>query len=189
MCFFCRTSKWNEIRPFWIVNRTLKKHSWFSRAPGSQPAGVSTHSCTKIWFLQTSMEIPIVKNWRWCDARFFNDFKAAVKLQQHYPGLLKQKNVLRLCRLLLRHVSLMCCFSFCDNKKNPWWWEIWVCLSIRLSQLSKVKSNGKTNKLEGMLSVITEVTCEMQAFPGNSLLISEQLDKIYLTFSLQSKQR
>lgn len=146
-------------------------------------------SCTKIWFLQTSMEIPIVKNWRWCDARFFNDFKAAVKLQQHYPGLLKQKNVLRLCRLLLRHVSLLCCSSFWDNKKNPWWWEIWVCLSIRLSQLSKVKSNGKTNKLEGMLSVITEVTCEMQAFPGNSLLISEQLDKIYLTFSLQSKQR
>lgn len=148
MCFFYRTSKLNEIRPFWIVNRTLKKHSSFSRAPGSQPAGVSTHSCTKIWFLQTSMEISIVKNWRWCAVRFFNDFKAAVKLQQHYPGLLKQKNVLRLCRLLLRRVSLMCCSSFCDNKKNPWWWEIWVCLSIRLSQLSKVKRMERLTHLK-----------------------------------------
>lgn len=61
--------------------------------------------------------------------------------------------------------------------------------SIRLNQLSKIKINGKSNTLEGMFSVITEVTCEMQVVPGKSLSISEQLDKIYLTFSLQSKPR
>lgn len=44
-----------------------------------------------------------------------------------------------------------------------------VCLSNRLSQLSKVKITGKTNTLEGMLSVITGVTCEIQADPEKSL--------------------
>lgn len=166
MCFFFRTSKWNEIRPFWIANRTLKKYSmvlqglWVTELVSSQTLA--------LWYGSYKLlcKSPLLRNYIGVMADFLMISKLLSNYKQHYPEPLKQKYILHLCHLYLTHVSLVLFQFLWKKKKNLCLWKIWICLSIRLNQLSKIKINGESNTLEGIFSVITEVTCEMQAVPG-----------------------
>lgn len=138
------------------------------------------------WFYELLWKFPLLRT----DIGVLSDFLIISKLITLPRATETNKKISSIYADLVLDKFHSCYSSFCDQKiKNSWWRKIWVCLSIRLNQLGKIKINGESNMLEGMFSVITEVTCEMQEVPGKSLWISEQLDKIYLTFSLQSKPR